>query len=155
MMNVANGSGCPTPGVLIALKPREQAMDNSLMEPLIERIEHLEEENRQLTKQLHLLRQEHRLWRRAGSLVAIGVLVLVCAAPTFQPPGPLVGTKLALVDPRNPDIQRFQMFTERDAAILRICRSNGRPQIELVVRDRDLPYIYLKDPEGNILRRFP
>jgi len=133
-------------------------MDKSLTEPVIERLERLEADNRQLTKQLHRLRQEHRFWKRAGGLIAIGALILVCAAPSFQPQGrnrPLVGNELSLFDSRNPAIRRFQMVTEQDSAILRICGSNGRPQIELVVTERDLPYIYFKDPEGNILKRVP
>jgi hypothetical protein len=133
-------------------------MDKSPTDPMIERLERLEEENRQLTKQLHRFRQEHRLWRRAGGLIAIGALVLVCAAPRFRDEVtcPSITTNRLIVEnPRRPGTPRIAMLAEPDQTILRISGSDGRPQIELVVSDRDLPYIYFKDPQGNILRRVP
>jgi hypothetical protein len=118
---------------------------------MIERLDRLEQENRQIAEQLDRLKRAHRFWKRTAGLVGLGAMLLIVAAPAFPPQAQV---PFIVHDPTGRP--RFEMNVENEKTFLKIRGSEGNEaQIELLVSDRQPATIYFRDPQGNILRRVP
>jgi hypothetical protein len=132
-------------------------MDDCSTNGVIGRLDRLERENQDLANQLDRLNRAHRFWKRIGGFAAIAALVFVFAAPNFPDHlvAPSVETqKLIVLDPQR-HIPRFEVLTDPERTVLRINGSNGKPQIELGVTEREPPSIIFMDPQGNKMARVP